>query len=52
MKPFTTAEIHGDQIHDDKATTSCSFRLDRADHQNCAALFALREALAAIRHKW
>jgi hypothetical protein len=52
MKPFTTAEIHDDQIHDDKATSSCSFRLDRADLKNGAALVTFRKALAAIRHKW
>ena len=45
--PFMTAEIH-----DDKATTSCSFLLDRTDIQNCAAFIAFRQALAAIGHKW
>lgn len=51
MKPFVTAKMHDGEIHVDKATAGCSFRLGRADIQNCAALYAFRKALAAIRHK-
>jgi hypothetical protein len=55
IQPFMTAKIrggkiHGNKIQNDKATASCSFRLDYAVIQNRAAFIANRKALAAIWH--